>query len=204
MESTLFADSLSFLYQPRMDQPPRRVGKRLIGRFLLLRIVIASTALVAVTVGSSFWVLGLGYTDFEQRAQAINTLNLASCATTFSARFSRKSAFHKRSFYGNPLAQYSYSIVICLQLLITYVPGVNSVVFSMGPMDGVQWGIAILMMIAVFVVMEVEKCLRNYLAFLQYDVDDRDPDAFFDAEEELHMGGLPEEATRFGQNRLQK
>lgn len=187
-----------------MDQPPRRVGKRLIGRFLLLRIVIATICLITATIGSSFWVLAMGYTDFEQRAQAINTLNLASCASTLSARFTRKSAFHKRSFYGNPLSHYSYAIVISLQVFITYVPGLNRVVFSMDPMDGVQWAIAILMMVGVFIVLETEKCVRSYLASLKYDVDDRDPDAFFDEAEAVRNAVLPDEVGRFGTNRLKK
>lgn len=37
-----------------MDMKPRRPGKRLIGRFLLLRILIASVTLVALTVGASY------------------------------------------------------------------------------------------------------------------------------------------------------
>merc|ERR1712048_551545 len=38
-----------------MDIPPRRVGKRLMGRFLLLRIALGTVALTAVTVGTSLW-----------------------------------------------------------------------------------------------------------------------------------------------------
>merc|ERR1719287_383790 len=37
-----------------MDQAPRKVGKRLIGRYLFLRIVLATATLTAVTVGSVF------------------------------------------------------------------------------------------------------------------------------------------------------
>merc|ERR1719442_284112 len=37
-----------------MDLPPRRVGKRLIGRFLFLRILLGTTVLVIVTVGEVF------------------------------------------------------------------------------------------------------------------------------------------------------
>merc|ERR1719416_13712 len=37
-----------------MDIPPRRVGKRLIGRYLFLRIVLATVTLVTCTVGAVF------------------------------------------------------------------------------------------------------------------------------------------------------
>ena len=53
-----------------MDQPPRRVGKRLIGRFLFLRISIGTNTLVACTVGSVFWAEDMGYSLEEKRSQA--------------------------------------------------------------------------------------------------------------------------------------
>ncbi|GKY90868.1 hypothetical protein MPSEU_000059600 [Mayamaea pseudoterrestris] len=187
-----------------MNQPPRRVGKRLVGRFLFLRIVIGTTALVAVTVGATFWVSGLGYAEPQQRAQALNTLSFGAIAITASARFSRKSAFHRRSLHGNHLAFWSYGIITVLQVFITYVPGLDRVVFSMGPMDGAQWGIVVLMMFAVFVVMEVEKCFRNYLSFLKYDVDDLEADPFWDSRHEIDQSPLPDEVSRFGRNELAK
>jgi magnesium-transporting ATPase (P-type) len=188
-----------------MEQPPRRVGKRLIGRFLLLRIAIATFALVAAVVGSVFWIRGMGdYTLGQERSQALNTLNFGACSVTLSARFSRKSALHKRSFQGNSLAGWSYLIMLVLQVFITYTPGLNTIVFSMEGMDGKQWGIAILMMVCVFIVMETEKCVRNYLSSLKYDVDDRDADAFWDDNAEADKTPLPEEVHRFGRNELPK
>lgn len=188
-----------------MDQPPRRVGKRLVGRFLFLRIAVATTALVAATVGASFLVLNVGYSLEQKRAQALNTLAFGACAVTASARFSRKSALHWRSFRGNAFAWWSYTITLALQIVVTYVPGLNSAVFSMAPMDAYQWGIVALMAVAVFLVMEVEKCLRNYLSVLQYDVDDRGPDAFWDRWEEVADDApLPAEVGRFGRNELSR
>jgi magnesium-transporting ATPase (P-type) len=113
-----------------MDQPPRRVGKRLIGRFLFLRIALGTVVLIAATVGSVFWVKDLGYVLDEQRSQALNVLSFGAVSITMSARFTRKSAYHKRSFIGNPLANWSYAIMTVLQVFITYTPGVNKTVCS--------------------------------------------------------------------------
>lgn len=186
-----------------MDQPPRRVGKRLIGRYLFLRIVIGTTALVATTVGSVWWTMNeYGKNLNETRSQALNVLSFGAIAVTASARFSRKSAFHSRSLFGNKLAWWSYTIMTLLQVFITYCPGVNDVIFTMAPMDGVQWGIVILFMVCVFIVMEAEKCVRNYLAARKYDVDDREEDAVFDMKVEPDNTPLPDEVKRFGQNEL--
>jgi magnesium-transporting ATPase (P-type) len=189
-----------------MDQPPRRVGKRLIGRFLLLRIVIATFALLAALLGASFWTrnaMGGGEAVMPYvRASALNALNLGAIATTASARFTRKSAFHVRSFYGNPFAQYSYAIIIVLQFFVTYVPGVNSIIFSQTGMAPWQWGLTILLAVGVFVTMEVEKCVRNYLTALKYDTDDLELDDYFDQVVPEPEVPLPEEVEQFGKNQL--
>jgi P-type Ca2+ transporter type 2C len=189
-----------------MDQPPRRVGKRLIGRFLLLRIVIATIALECAVLGAAFWTrnaLGGGEAAMPYvRASALNALNLGAIGTTASARFTRKSAFHVRSFYGNPFAQYSYAIIIVLQFFVTYVPGVNHIIFSQTGMGAWQWGLTLLLAVGVFVTMEVEKCVRNYLTSLKYDTDDLELDEVFDQVIPEPEVPLPDEVEQFGKNQL--
>ena len=181
-----------------MDQPPRRVGKRLIGRFLLLRIVIGTIILVACTVGSVFWAKDMDYDLEETRSQALNVLSFGAISVTMSARFARKSAFHPRTFFGNPLAWWSYSIMAGLQVFITYTPGLNDQIFTMAPMDGTQWGIVVLFMAVVLVVMETEKSIRGYITDKKYYEEDwDDADAV-----EPDTTPLPEEVSRFGKNEL--
>lgn len=164
-----------------MLKPPRRQGKRLIGRFLLLRIIIGTIVLIATTVGSVFIVQN-DYTLEEQRSQALNTLSFGACAITFSARFSYNSALHRRSLGGNPLIWYSVAVMTAIQLLITYTPGLNEVVFQMAPMDWYQWVIVLVFMVCTFLVMEIEKAVRRYLSSLGEDTDDNAFDPTFDKE----------------------
>jgi magnesium-transporting ATPase (P-type) len=164
-----------------MTLPPRKTGKRLIGRFLLLRIILATIVLVATTVGSVFLVQN-DYDLPAQRSQALNTLSFGACAVTLSARFSYQSSFSKRLFTGNPLCWYSVAIMASLQVLITYTPGLNSTIFQMGPMDGLQWAIVAGFMVVTFIVMEAEKGIRRYLKNLGEDTDDRDFNPTFDKE----------------------
>ena len=180
-----------------MDQPPRRVGKRLIGRFLLLRIAIGTITLVACTVGSVFWAEDLGYTLEEKRAQALNTLSFGAISITASARFARKSSFHPRSFRGNAFAWYSYAIMAVMQVFITYTPGLNDTIFTMDAMDGPQWGLVALFMAVVMVVMETEKAIRGYVTELKYYEEDME-----DAPIVKDTTPLPAEVNRFGKNEL--
>jgi magnesium-transporting ATPase (P-type) len=171
-----------------MNMPPRRVGKRLIGRFLALRIALCTAVLVATTVGAVFWVKSAGYNLDEQRAQALNTLTFGAVMVTLSARFSYASAIHPRLFQGNIFAWYAVGLVAALQTAITYIPGVNDVFFGMAPMDVTQWGIIVLFMFVTFLVMESEKALRRYLRDLGEDTDDREYDPNFDAAPDPRFG----------------
>jgi len=165
-----------------MDKAPRKLGKRIIGRFLLLRIVIGTIVLIATTVGSVFWIQAMGGYDLaHERSQALNTLSFGAISVTLSARFAYNSAFHPRLFRGNVLCWWSVAIMVGLQVLITYTPGLNSVIFGMAAMDGIQWGIVILFMVVTFIVMETEKAIRRYLSSLGEDTDDQEFNERFDA-----------------------
>jgi len=156
-----------------MDLAPRRVGKRLIGRFLFLRIAIGTIVLTSSVVGAYFWVQDLGYNLEERRSQALNTLNFGAIAVAVSARFAYNPSYSKKILYGNKYTWYSIACVVVLQLFITYTPGLNDTVFSMAPMDATQWGIVFIFQFVVFVVMEAEKGVRRTLLSQGVDTDDR-------------------------------
>eukprot|EP00978_Attheya_sp_CCMP212_P023485 scaffold72061_cov51-Attheya_sp.AAC.1 len=157
-----------------MTMPPRRVGKRLIGRFLFLRIALATVVLVACVVGSVLWAQDLGYNLNERRSQAMNVLDFCAISVTLSARFSYNSSISKDILFGNEYCWYSVAVVTVLQFAVTYIPGLNETIFSMAPMDGPQWGITFLLMVVVFLIMEAEKALRRNLKARGEDVDDRE------------------------------
>ena len=144
-----------------MEIPPRRVGKRLIGRYLFLRIVLGTAILTTAVVGTAFWTRSLGYDLAAQRAAAFNTLDFGAISVTASARFTYNSSISLNVFKGNRSLIYSALIVTLLQIFLTYTPGLNSVIFSMNGMDRIQWGITIMFMFVVFFVMEAEKALRR-------------------------------------------
>jgi len=209
-----------------MEKPPRRVGKRLIGRFLFLRIALGTAILVFVTVFSSFWAL----TTFRDKelcdtaewnaldpakqdemlwqlvhSQASNSLTFSALSITLSARFAYNSAMHTRTLYGNKFAWYSVLIVTVLQIAITYIPGMNTVIFAMGPMKWEQWIVVIIGMVVVFLVMELEKALRRYLSSIGSDTDDLEFDRFdsvpnFNSDDRL----LPKGASRMVVTELKK
>merc|ERR1712087_953296 len=191
-----------------MNVPPRRVGKRLIGRFLFLRIALGTIILVTATVGATFWARDMFWdgsydtADYRERvlplmrSQASNTLTFGACSVTMSARFAYNNAFDPRkSLYGNKYAWYAIGITAALQVAITYIPGLNNVIFEMGPMTGEQWGIVALCSFLVFCIMELEKGVRRCLLESGADVGDSEY-GFFDTEPEPQQDiSLPKGAS---------
>merc|ERR1712038_2104233 len=171
-----------------MKLPPRRVGKRLIGRYLLLRILIGTFTLTSLVVGSAFWLKGYNSVGCDSckydiksiRSLAFNVLDFGAISVALSARFSYNSSFHPR-ILRNKYCWYSVGIVAILQVFTTYVPGVNTSFFEMTTMDGTMWIITIMCMIIMFVVMETEKTIRRYLKFNKgADTDDLQLNPAFD------------------------
>jgi magnesium-transporting ATPase (P-type) len=196
-----------------MNLPPRRVGKRLIGRYLFLRIIMATITLTGCVVASALIVdyakaydylnvcegpqegmvsegkycfddaEGKHYSDARlkmMRAVAFNCLDFGAMSVMMSARFTYLSSIHPRVFTGNPAAIASCAIVTVLQIMLTYIPGLNSFVFSMRGMDGLGWAVVLGFMFAVFIIMEIEKDIRRSLKAKGADTDDRN-DSIFDA-----------------------
>lgn len=89
-----------------------------------------------------------------------------------SARFAYNSAIHPRIFTGNKYAWFSALITAVLQICITYIPGLNNIVFQMGPMTGPQWGITFLFVVLTFLCMEAEKAVMRMLKSRKFDTDD--------------------------------
>jgi len=170
-----------------MAIPPRRVGKRLIGRYLFLRIVLGTALLSGCVVGSACVVY---YTDlygedmsdddklYKIRATSFNVLDFGAMSVMLSARFAYNSSVSPRVFMGNPAAVGSIIIVTVLQLALTYIPGLNSFVFGMKGMDGYGWMLTFVSMFLVFAVMELEKALRRHLRATGADTDDTGPSMF--------------------------
>merc|ERR1711920_1092152 len=174
-----------------MDLPPRRVGKRLIGRYLLLRILLGTATLITMVCLSVFWVQSQETTDpnFDyksdpvKQSMAFNTLDLSAISICLSARFAYNSSLHPRLFTGNKGCWFSVALVI---------------IFQMAPMTGAMWGMAIAGMVITFLVMEAEKALRRYLKAKGSDTDDRELDGFDRGDTRTTHMHLPANAHKLG------
>lgn len=148
-----------------MLKPPRRPGKGLIGKMFYWRIAFVSSLLTFFVLISVVWVRWLGvdrYQDEDLRSVAFNVLVFCQVGYAFNCRYLKLSSCHPRVLKGNPGAWMCALLVIGLNVLITYVPGLNTF-FGMAPMDGIGWLIVLLFAVALFAFVEIEKALTDPL-----------------------------------------
>ncbi len=92
---------------------------------------------------------------------------LASCAYAANCRFLRQPSLHPRVFSGNSTMWYSIALMVVLNLIITYVPGLNARFFMCSEkeydycfytvMGGEEWARTIGFSLALFLLVEWEK-----------------------------------------------
>ncbi|KAF8062005.1 calcium-transporting ATPase 1 [Scenedesmus sp. PABB004] len=142
-----------------MDRPPRRPGKRLLGKLVLWRCVFVTHLLVILVLGCFYWGATEGLSLARRRAEAFNVLVFGEIGYAVTTRFIKASTFHPRALRGNPWCYASIGVTIALQFFLTYTPGVSSFLHMGEGMSGVQWARAIVSMVIVYVIVEVEKKL---------------------------------------------
>jgi magnesium-transporting ATPase (P-type) len=146
-----------------MQRPPRDPRARLMGPFFYWRTFFVATIFIVLVLGSVAWINALyppnGAPSGLQHAIALNTLVFCEIMYAFNCRFLKKSSCHPRIFFGNSFALGCAIFMVGLQMLITYVPGLNDFFSMEGGMTGPAWGITFLFAATSFIIVEIEKAL---------------------------------------------
>lgn len=142
-----------------MNLPPRRPGKRLLGKLVLWRCFYVSTLIVILVLGGFAWSQSEGLSIPQQRAEAFNTLVFCEIGYAITTRFIKLSTLHPRFFTGNIWMFISCGITVVFQCIITYVPGITTFFQLDGQMNPHQWARVIVSMIITYFLVEFEKSL---------------------------------------------
>jgi len=145
--------------QDIMQRPPRRPGKRLLGKLILWRCFFVSSLIVVLVLGMYEWGAVRGLSLERRRAEAFNTLVFCEIGYAVTTRFIKQSTLHLRAVRGNPLMLLSILVTAGLQCLLTYTPGLNAFFSMPEAMDPQQWAHVIGCMVVVYFVVEAEKAL---------------------------------------------
>ncbi len=141
-------------------RPPRNPKSEILSRVLELRILLVSGLMAASTVGLFALELSSGVSLESARTVAFTTLVLFQIFNALNARSENQSIFSQ--LFVNPILLAGLLLGTLLQLVVIYVPGVQSVMQTT-PLDPTQWGMVIGVSASVLVVVELEKLIRRRL-----------------------------------------
>ncbi|MGM0899299.1 MAG: cation-transporting P-type ATPase [Bacillota bacterium] len=138
-----------------MDRPPRKANSRLLSGYYIFRIVFAS----AIIGGGILWMnTVLEARDYNQgilQTMTLQALVISQLFYMFNCRSERRFALN-RDFFSNKAAFVVSGILIVVQLSVTYVPFMNTLLGT-EPIGLEYWIWPLLIGLSVFVIIELEK-----------------------------------------------
>jgi magnesium-transporting ATPase (P-type) len=105
-----------------MNRPPRAVGRPIVTRFGIWRIVFVGFALLAFTLSAFFWMKSHGASDALARTVAVNAITIGQVFYLLNSRYLLDSSFSLAAHTENTYLPIGIGAVVILQLLFTYAP----------------------------------------------------------------------------------
>ncbi len=154
---------LTLAFERREDgimlRPPRRPTAPILDRVLVERIVLVGVLLLAGSFGLFELAQETGQSLEEARTIAANVLVFGEMLYLFNCRSLTLPSW-RVSLRTNHLLFGGVGLMLALQLMFTYMPGMNQL-FGTAPISLDSWGWIIASAFAVHVVVEIEKAVRR-------------------------------------------
>ncbi len=154
---------LMLAFEPKepgiMDRDPRDPRQPILDTELYIRILLVGGLLLIAAFGLYEWELRTTGVQEQARTVAVNVFVMVEAFYLFNSRSFSRSPF-ALGLWTNPWVVGGFVLMILLQLAFTYLPFMN-VLFGSAPIGVLPWlkitGVSIL----AFIVIEIEKWLRN-------------------------------------------
>lgn len=151
----------AFIFEPAekgiMHRKPRKNGNRLLNNHDIWQMAYVSVLMALINIISYEWLLAEGVSQAVASTMMINVVVLSKIFYLFNIRTSQPVI--SKSFFSNPKAFVIILIMIILQLILTYVPFMQSLFYTSG-MSIIPWGISIASSIVILIITEIDKLLR--------------------------------------------
>jgi cation-transporting P-type ATPase F len=142
-----------------MSRPPRDPGQPILTSTLLWRILIVGVLILIGAFGLFEWELLEGGGLAAARTVAVNAVILIEVFYLFNTRSLTQSPF-RIGFFSNRWMIAGVFAMLLMQGLFTYLPWMNGV-FASAPISVEAWGRILLVALAGFGLIELEKWLRR-------------------------------------------
>jgi Ca2+-transporting ATPase len=140
-------DELSF--------PPRRPNEPILDRTMLRRIAFSVAVMGVGGFAVFYWLLARGYAEDEARNLLLMLYVLFENFQTFNSRSDHRSIF-RQSLLANPILLLSVIGAQALHIGAAYIPVLNDTL-RITPISLGEWGLLLLIALALPAVMEIEK-----------------------------------------------
>lgn len=152
----------AFIFEPAesgiMSRKPRKTGNKLLNRHDIWQMAYVSILMAVISLIAHDWLLLQGVSEAVASTMMVNIVVLSKIFYLFNIRTSAP-AFSKASF-TNPKAFVIIGVMLVLQLLLTYVPFMQSA-FHTEDMSLIGWVISAASGMVVLLVTEFDKWLRS-------------------------------------------
>jgi cation-transporting ATPase F len=144
-----------------MRRKPRDPKAPILNGVLIWRIVMVSVIILAGAFGLFEYELSRGASLAEARTVAVNVVIFVEIFYLFNARSLTRSPF-QLGFFSNSWAVGGAILMVLIQLLYTYAPFMNTL-FSSTPISLALWLDVLVVGLAAYILVEIEKWLRRKL-----------------------------------------
>ena len=145
-----------------MDRPPRSPKTPLLDGVLIGRIALVGALLLAWSFGLFELFKETGHTLAEARTVAVNVFVFGEMFYLFNCRSLTQPSW-KAGLRANHFLFGGVGLMVALQLLYTYLPGMNRL-FGSAPMGATGWAWVLGAAFVIHVVVEIEKWVRRLSA----------------------------------------
>ena len=151
----------AFIFEPAeknlMNRSPRKTGSHLLNGHDIWQMAYVSIIMALISLGSYEWLLDQGVSQAVASTMMINIVVLSKIFYLFNIRTTAP-AFSK-SFFTNPKAFWIIGIMIILQLILTYVPFMQTIFYT-EDLSVLGWMISIVSGIVILLITEFDKYIR--------------------------------------------
>ncbi len=151
----------AFIFEPAesglMNRPPRKTGSHLMSRHDIWQMAYVSVIMALISIGSYEWLLDQGVNQAVASTMMINIVVFSKIFYLFNIR--TNDPVLSKSFFTNPKAFMIIGVMIVLQLILTYVPFMQTVFYT-GDLSLLGWSISIVSGIAILIITEIDKYIR--------------------------------------------
>ena len=142
-----------------MRRPPRHPNAPILTRELMWRILVVGALILVGAFGLFEWEQRDGVSVAEARTVAVNVVVMVEMFYLFNCRSLTKSMF-RVGMFSNQWLIGGWIIMLLLQVLFTYAPVMNHVMFS-APISLEAWGRILAVGAITYFVIEFEKWVRR-------------------------------------------